>query len=160
MIHSPTMMQGYWQRPEKNQQAWYTRSHKRYYRTGDHVQLQDDGNLVFLGRLDRQIKIRGYRVELDDIEHTLAGLAAVEEAAVFAVRETDETRSVQAAVILHAGQESDAQSLLSELAKTLSPYSVPTRLDIVSEFPRTTSGKIDRRQLQQIAEGRQANETH
>jgi acyl-coenzyme A synthetase/AMP-(fatty) acid ligase len=161
VIHSPTMMSGYWNRPDLNQRAWYCEADgdntRRFYRTGDLVRQRDDGNLLFLGRLDRQIKIRGYRVELDDVEHALASLPEVEEAAVFAVRQPDHTRAIEAAVILRPATSVEPSSLINTLARTFSPYAVPGRLQILNSFPRTTSGKIDRRQLQETAEARLAS---
>ncbi|MGI9264604.1 MAG: amino acid adenylation domain-containing protein, partial [Gammaproteobacteria bacterium] len=85
LIRSPTMMRGYWDQPELTERAFYRRQiaggvSDVYYRTGDLVQERDDGVLMFLGRKDRQIKTRGYRVELDEVESVLATHEQVEEA--------------------------------------------------------------------------------
>ena len=84
------MMQGYWRRPDLNQHAFFYRQQAAgqqdvFYRTGDLVQLQPDGNHSFLGRKDRQVKSRGYRIELDEVEAALMSHEKVQEAAVFPV---------------------------------------------------------------------------
>ena len=88
LVRSPTMMQGYWGRDDLNERAFYRKDYapglaEVYYRTGDVVADQGDGVLRFLGRQDRQVKVRGYRVELDEIEVALTAHEAVEEAAVY-----------------------------------------------------------------------------
>ena len=68
----------------------------------------------------------------------------------------DETKTIEAAVILRPGVQVASNELIRQLSQSLSPYAVPAKLQICSEFPRTTSGKIDRRQLQYLAEIRHA----
>lgn len=157
VIHSPTMMRGYWGRPDLDERAFYTvpgdgDSERVYYRTGDLVRRDSDGQLLFLGRKDRQLKVRGYRVELDDIEHTLALHPSVEEAAAFPVRIAEEVQHIAAAVTQKADADTEPGELLEYLAGVLSWYAVPKTIEIVTSFPRTTSGKIDRRRLQALAE--------
>lgn len=157
LIRSPTMMRGYWARPDLNATAFYRQQiysnfEKVYYRTGDLVRTREDGLLLFLGRKDRQIKVRGYRVELDDIEHTLVTHPVVEEAAVFPVRESQSNDRIEAVVVLKQSQILKPEQLNLFLSDRLSGYAVPTKIDIVQSFPRTTSGKIDRRRLQAAAE--------
>jgi amino acid adenylation domain-containing protein len=150
LVRAPTMMRGYWGRPDLNAAAFFIREpvqgfQKVFYRTGDLVREKEDGNLVFLGRKDRQIKIRGYRVELDEVENVLTALEDVVEAAVIARREDDGNCVIMAAVRLDAGAVGQAEELRQHAAGRLPVYAVPSRLEIVTEFPRTGSGKIDRR---------------
>ncbi len=159
VIRSPTMMKGYWARADLDAKAFYQRADESgfdhvFYRTGDLVRTVDGGDMLFLGRKDRQVKVRGYRIELDDLERTLAAQPVVEEAAVFPVRRGGEVVGLEAAVTLKAGAQADAESLRDGLAEVVSWYAVPSRLDLVEQFPRTTSGKIDRRRLQTLAEER------
>ena len=161
VIRSSTMMRGYWARPELNEKCFYSETldggfERVFYRTGDLVQARADGELLFLGRKDRQLKIRGYRLELDDIERTLSAHPTVEEAAVFAVRVDDETRRLSAAVSPKDGEEVDPEALRQFLVDRLSWYAVPSEIREVQSFPRTTSGKIDRRRLQAEAEAQTA----
>jgi amino acid adenylation domain-containing protein len=152
VIRSPSMMQGYWGRPDLNSRVFYYREaapqyFERYYRTGDLVKMLSDGNLLFVGRKDRQIKTRGFRVELDEVEAALISHPGVEEAAIFVIQE-DGNNFIHAAVIPKADQSLSDVLLSTYLAQIIPSYSVPTKYHIRQSFPRTTSGKISRRQLQ------------
>lgn len=156
LVRSPTMMQGYWNRPERNARAFYQKEDvgglvERYYRTGDLVRYGEDGLLYFLGRKDRQIKSRGYRIELDEIEAALLTHPAVEECAVFPVHDQDGNNLIRAAAILKPEMNASQGMLLKHLGQRLPAYAVPISLDLVDTFPRTTSNKIDRRALQKAA---------
>ena len=113
----------------------------------------EDGNYDFLGRKDRQIKVRGYRVELDAVEAALASYQEVEEAAAYAVPDGNEMQRIECAVTLKAGQSASRTDLLRELRTKLAPYALPAKLSIRDDFPRTATGKIDRRQLRMEAMG-------
>lgn len=157
LIRSPTMMQGYWGRPDLNQRAFYRRKvfmgyEDTFYRTGDLVQVQSDGNYKFLGRKDRQIKTRGYRVELDEIEVTLLSHDQVEETAVFPVADGEGSNRIEAAVILRNGAATTSADLANHLKTRLPWYAVPVKIELVDAFPRTSTGKIDHQKLQQRVE--------
>ena len=111
---------------------------------------REDGHLLFLGRKDRQIKIRGYRVELDEVENVIGGFEDVVEAAVIAVRHADESMDIVAAVRLREVGAVEPEELRRRASGRLSPYAVPSWIDIREDFPRTGSGKIDRRALTMI----------
>ncbi|MEM7125430.1 MAG: amino acid adenylation domain-containing protein [Chloroflexota bacterium] len=156
LVRTPTMMQGYWNRPERNARAFYQREVQgglveRYYRTGDLVRIGVDGLLYFLGRKDRQIKSRGYRIELDEIEAALLTHPGVEECAVFPVPDAEGNNLIRAVAILKPEIEANSGVLLKHLGQRLPAYAVPVSLDVVDAFPRTTSNKIDRRALQRAA---------
>ena len=157
LISSPTMMHGYWGRPERTEcSLWQhndgNKKTRVYYKTGDLVKRATDGNLLFLGRKDRQIKIRGYRIELDEVENALNGLPDIEEAGVFCVV-TEDTKEIRAAAILKDGARTDSEQLKRLLSNQLSQYAIPVSIQLVETLPRTTSGKIDRSQLTKEAEG-------
>ena len=118
-----------------------------FYRTGDLVQ-EIDGNYQFVGRKDRQVKTRGYRVELDEVEAALVAHSLVEEAAVYMVPAEAGSHQVAAAVIVKEGTPPGEADLLRFVAGKLPAYAVPQRLEVVDAFPRTGTGKIDRRALQ------------
>lgn len=156
LIHSSTMMDGYWNRPDLNQAAFRevrdtTNLTKRFYRTGDLVRLQQDGNYQFLGRKDRQVKIRGHRIELDEIEFSLVSHVDVEEAAVFTIESKDGTTAICAAVTTSAKSNTKAADLTAVLKQSLPWYAVPSQITISKSLPRTATGKIHRRQLQEQA---------
>lgn len=152
LICSKTMMRGYWERDDLNQTAFYfttdnSGTMKRYYRTGDLVSKDSNGLLHFLGRKDRQVKIRGYRVELDEIESVFAAQEDIESAAVVLV--CDELGDMQliVCVIPYNLPQFDSRTSLTNAKKFLPRYAVPSRLEVLNHFPKTTSGKIDRNAL-------------
>lgn len=153
LVRAPTMMQGYWNRPDLNKKAFYFHkkdggvSH-RYYRTGDLVQEPINGELEFLGRKDRQVKIRGYRIELDEIEAALASHPQVAEAAAYLLGE-GETKQLEAALTLKGSTEINQIELRQHVMGKVPRYAVPENIISVQTFPRTGSGKINRRALQQ-----------
>jgi amino acid adenylation domain-containing protein len=152
IIRSPSMMQGYWGQPDLNRRAFYRREvapqyFETYYRTGDLVKMLPDGNLLFIGRKDRQIKTRGYRVELDEIEAALVSHPNVEEAAVFVIQDNDGNNYIHAAVIPEADEALSDVLLSSHLTRIIPSYAIPYKYHIRQTFPRTTSGKISRHQL-------------
>ena len=156
LVRTPTMMRGYWGRADLNANAFYRRPvfglyEDVFHRTGDIVRERPDGNLEFLGRKDRQIKARGYRVELDEIEAALLSHDAVESAAAYVVPSGDGTQRIEAAVTLRADRQAQPGELTRHAAEHLPPYAVPERVSVLSEFPRTSTDKIDRLRLQTMA---------
>jgi amino acid adenylation domain-containing protein len=153
LIRSPTMMRGYWGRPDLNERAFFRRPafgncEDVFHRTGDLVRERPDGDLDFLGREDRQIKVRGYRVELDEVEAALLSHVAVEAAAVFPVPDSEGSQHIEAAVTLRPGAAPASGELSLHVAAQLPPCAVPEKIVILPEFPRTSTDKIDRLQLQ------------
>ncbi|WP_430788872.1 amino acid adenylation domain-containing protein [Actinoplanes sp. G11-F43] len=116
------------------------------YRTGDLGRRRPDGLLEFLGRGDTQVKVRGFRIELGEIETLLGNLPTVAEAVVTVGGDTAESRYLRAHVV-PAGTGFDPDETRRILAERLPPYMIPSRFVTASTFPRTPSGKIDRRGL-------------
>jgi len=153
LIRGGVVMRGYWGMPEKTEQGFYKRPSLGYlddtfYHTGDLVQKLPDGNLKYLGRKDRQIKTRGYRVELDEIEVALLAHSSVEEAAVYPVSDGEGSNLIEAAVTAKDGAVLTAAILTNHVANRLPPYAVPVTIHLIDAFPRTSTGKINRRVLQ------------
>ncbi len=156
VIRGPIVMRGYWGRPDMSERGFlrhavFPHYADVFYRTGDLVQQRPDGNLVYLGRKDRQIKTRGYRVELDEIEVALLAHTHVEEAAVYPVPDGDGSNLIAAAVIAKNGYQLSAELLVEHLSSRLPWYAVPARIEVTDDFPRTSTGKIDRRALRERA---------
>lgn len=130
----------------------------RIYRTGDLCRFNPDGSLEFVGRIDHQLKIRGHRIEPGEIENVLGAHAAVEECVVVAREDQPGDRRLVAYVVPCVRQR--AQDEMRELAailrvylqEKLPPYLVPDAIVPLAEFPRTASGKLDRRALPPLAE--------
>lgn len=155
LISSSTMMRGYWNRDDLNENAFATYkltqgSPQTFYRTGDLVFRNEQGKLMFSGRKDRQVKIRGYRVELEEIEATLTSCDSIEEAAVFVVPGHDDTIRLASRVSVRSGFEYDEKTILDFLRINLPTYAIPESIQAARDFPRTASGKIDRNQLSQV----------
>lgn len=158
LVRTPTMMQGYWGRPDLNQKVFYFQQdgvsefQQKFYRTGDIVKLDKHQTLWFLGRKDRQLKVRGYRVELDEIESTLVSFSNIEEAAVFSIKLEDQSNQIQAAYTLKANIDDNKKQLNQYLKERLPSYAIPSVLKVRESFPRTTSDKINRSALSKEAE--------
>ncbi|MCD1257280.1 amino acid adenylation domain-containing protein [Paenibacillus athensensis] len=124
------------------------------YRTGDYAHWDEAGCLHFHGRRDTLIKTRGFRVDLGDVEAAIVAHEAVEEAAVLAQPHEEYTNVLHAFVVVRAGQALGEAELLSYLRSRLSSYMVPGRICFLPELPKTSTGKISRRSIQeQLAYG-------
>ncbi|MGH8793285.1 MAG: amino acid adenylation domain-containing protein [Stackebrandtia sp.] len=114
-----------------------------WYRTGDRVAWQD-GNLIYLGRSDHQVKIHGHRIEPGEIEAVLRQLPGVRDATVLAVPAADDEPELTAAV---SGGACVPEQLYSTLSQRLPAYMVPRRITVLDQLPLNPNGKIDRRAL-------------
>lgn len=161
LVRSPTMMTGYWGRPDLDNSAFATYPigsgiSARFYRTGDLVRETEDGEYLFIGRKDRQVKVRGNRVELGLIEVALCGHEDVGQAAVYLVPQPDGDARLEAALVASDisrnpdSRVTDAE-LTTFLARQLPSYCLPSRIRWVDGFPRAASGKTDFQALQQQA---------
>ena len=148
LIASDQLMTGYWNDPERTQEAFVTLPHEgrdlRFYRTGDIVDQDADGTIWLRGRADRQIKLRGFRIELDEVELVLHRHREVREAAVVV------DHNAQTLVAFISGT-ADADTLLRYAAENLPPYAVPERIISVPTLARTSTGKIDRKALLEVS---------
>ncbi len=131
----------------------------RMYRTGDLVRFRRDGEIDFLGRLDKQVKIRGQRVELGEVEVALTALPGVREAAVLAREDGPGglgDRRLVAYVVLEPGVELSDRDLVESLRRRLTDAMVPRAFVRLDRLPATTNGKVDRRALAALAPEAQA----
>lgn len=119
----------------------------RLYRTGDRVRLAPDGELHYLGRSDLQVKLRGFRVELGEIEETLAKHPAVSASAVQVWPDTIGNNALAAYVVLRPGREENAAQIRAHLQARLPDYMVPQRLLLLDRLPLTPNAKLDRSAL-------------
>ena len=152
VVRTATLMMGYWNDKERTENSFF-RIQKApgydhiYYRTGDLVQENAQKELLFLGRNDRQIKLRGYRIELDEIEAVLLKNNAVKEAAVVMVQRNSHGRTLEAVINIENPTEYTSDNLLRFCKDRLPPYSIPLKITVLNNFPRTATGKIDRTQI-------------
>ncbi len=163
LIHSPTHMLGYWNQPELTERRRLRRPRSDggedvFYRTGDLVSVRPDGLFRFIGRKDRQVKMRGHRIELDEVETALVSHAGVEQAVVYAVPDGEGSQQIEAVVTLFDVAATDAAALRGHVSRRLPRYAVPRQIRIVTDVPRTTTGKADRVALVAEATRLAANE--
>jgi len=122
----------------------------RLYRTGDLARYLPDGNIEYMGRIDSQVKVRGFRIEPGEIEAVLSQHESVGEAVVIA-REDDHTRDKQlmAYLLTVPGQTPTVSELRTFLKERVPEYMIPASFTFLEAMPLTTSGKVDRRALPQ-----------
>ncbi|GLH79077.1 non-ribosomal peptide synthetase [Bradyrhizobium sp. SSBR45G] len=128
---------------------------ERLYRTGDRVRCDRHGRLVFLGRCDDQVKLRGYRVEPSEIARAITALRSVADAAVVArpIDADTERLELVAYYVAAAGATPPADSLREQLSALLPDYMVPSRFVMIDRLPLTANGKLDRAALPQPTDG-------
>ena len=120
---------------------------QRLYRTGDLARWTIDGELEFLGRADGQIKLRGFRVELSEIESELLRCPGVLAAAVTVREDVPGVQQLIAYLVPRTGGEFDEDQLRMDLRQTLPVYMIPSLFESIDSLPTLTSGKVDRKQL-------------
>jgi amino acid adenylation domain-containing protein len=119
----------------------------RLYRTGDRVRRREDGTLEFLGRIDQQVKVRGFRVEPGEVEAVLKAHPTVGDAVVAARADGGAEKRLVAYVVARNGVAPDAAELRAMLAARLPAHLVPSAFVVLEAIPLTPNGKIDRRAL-------------
>lgn len=123
---------------------------QRLYQTGDHVRYRADGELEFIGRVDHQIKLHGYRIELSEIEAVLHAHSAVRQCAVVLREDSAGSQRLVAYVVLYTA-EGQMNMILSQLRRLmqekLATYMLPSHIVVLEALPLTPSGKLDRRAL-------------
>jgi amino acid adenylation domain-containing protein/FkbH-like protein len=119
----------------------------RMYRSGDLCRWLPDGTLEYLGRCDRQVKVRGHRIELGEVEAALGALEEVSQCVVLARQQGDGPKQLVAYVVPRAGEAVTTSALRRALKRSLPEYMVPSVLMVLPAFPLTTNGKIDYRAL-------------
>ncbi|MEH6824421.1 MAG: amino acid adenylation domain-containing protein [Motiliproteus sp.] len=164
-IGGPGISQGYLASPELTAarfvpDPFIADKSQRLYRTGDLVRFLDDGQLNFLGRIDNQIKVRGYRVEPEEIEQALLQLPAIQEAAVVLEvsslkPDNDRGQPQQSRLVAYLGVTAEALStaqVRNHLRERVPEHMIPHTVVILETLPRTTGGKIDLSALRAMAE--------
>jgi amino acid adenylation domain-containing protein len=150
-ISGAGLARGYLKRPGLTAERFvvdpYGEPGSRMYRSGDLVRWREDGALEYLGRADQQVKVRGHRIELGEVEAALRGLPQIEQAAVSVCEDRGTDRYLAAYVVSRTGHAIEASELRRSLAERLPRYMVPSLFIPLATLPLTPSGKLDRHAL-------------
>jgi amino acid adenylation domain-containing protein len=150
-IGGPVLARGYLNRPALTAERFvpdpFAEPGARLYKSGDLARYLPDGNIEFLGRVDHQVKVRGFRVELGEIESILGRHQAVQAAVATVVDDVHGDRRLVAYVIPKNGSQLEMDELQHFLRESVPEYMIPSAFTSVEEFPLTPSGKVNRQAL-------------
>jgi fatty-acyl-CoA synthase len=149
VTRGPQVMQGYWQRPEADREAFVEIGGRRFFRTGDLGMVDDDGFFFIKDRLKRMVTVSGYKVWPAEVEAALYGHPAVHEACVIGVPDAKQGEAVKALIALKPGAALDAAALIAWAREHMAVYKAPRFVEFVAELPKSATGKILWRELQQ-----------
>ena len=162
----PSMLRGIWGDPERFKETYWKKFQKQgYYFAGDGARLDEDGDLWLLGRVDDVMNVSGHRLSTTEIESSLVAHEATAEAAVVGASDETTGQAVVAFVIIKQSylDEHSPEGLVAQLrswvGEQIGPIARPRDVYIVNELPKTRSGKIMRRLLRDVAEGREVGDT-
>jgi len=161
-VRSHYMMSGYWRKPKLTAAVMRPDpdgSDRRVYFTGDIGRIGPDGRLEVFGRRDFQVKVRGYRVQLAEIEMHLLNLTTISEAAVVALTEPGGDTRLAAYLVTQSQTTPSVGELRAALAQTLPGHMIPSVFMFLPALPLTPAGKVDRRALPKPSQGRPPQDT-
>ena len=157
----PGMLRGIWGDPERYRETYWSRFGDRYF-AGDGCKLDDDGYLWLLGRVDDVMNVSGHRISTTEVESALVSHESVAEAAVVGANDATTGQAIIAFVTLRGGLEADAahgEVLRTHVAREIGAIAKPKQIIFTPDLPKTRSGKIMRRLLRDLAEGREMGDT-
>jgi acetyl-CoA synthetase len=154
----PGMLRGIWGDPERFHETYWSRFPGRYF-AGDGAKLDDDGYLWLLGRVDDVMNVSGHRISTTEVESALVSHPSVAEAAVVGANDPTTGQAVIAFVTLRAGHDAASSTLRDHVAAEIGSIAKPKTIYFTPELPKTRSGKIMRRLLRDVAEGRNLGDT-
>ncbi|MFM0337311.1 long-chain fatty acid--CoA ligase [Paraburkholderia fungorum] len=149
LVSGPQVFDGYWKSPEATQDAFVLIDGKRYLRTGDLGYVDRDGYFFVVDRLKRMINASGYKVWPAEVESMLFEHPAVQETCVIATHDPRRGESVKAIIVLRNGEHVTEQEIMSWARERMASYKVPRVIQFAASLPRTASGKIQWRLLQE-----------
>ncbi len=154
----PGMLRGLWNDPERYQETYWSRFPGRYF-AGDGAKLDAEGYLWLLGRVDDVMNVSGHRISTTEVESALVSHQAVAEAAVVGANDPTTGQAIIAYVTLRTGFDVSESDLRNHVAKEIGAIAKPKMVYFTPELPKTRSGKIMRRLLRDVAEGRNLGDT-
>ena len=154
----PGMLRGIWGDQKRYRETYWSRFPGRYF-AGDGAKLDSDGYLWLLGRVDDVMNVSGHRISTTEVESALVSHPSVAEAAVVGANDAMTGQAIIAYVTLRGGLEVDEKVLREHVAKEIGPIAKPKMIFFTPDLPKTRSGKIMRRLLRDVAEGRNIGDT-
>jgi acetyl-CoA synthetase len=154
----PGMLRGIWRDPERFHDAYWSRFPGRYF-AGDGAKLDDDGYLWLLGRVDDVMNVSGHRISTTEVESALVAHPSVAEAAVVGANDPTTGQAIIAYVTLRGGMDVSEKALRDHVGTEIGAIAKPKAIIFTQELPKTRSGKIMRRLLRDVAEGRNTGDT-
>jgi len=151
VIHGPPVFKGYWRRPEATEAVFLELDGRRFFRTGDLGRIDEDGYFFITDRLKRMINASGYKVWPAEVENMLYQHPDIQEACVIAMHDDYRGETVKAVVVLRAGSAGklDAAGLEAWARERMAAYKVPRSVEFVEALPKSGSGKVLWRLLQE-----------
>jgi acetyl-CoA synthetase len=154
----PGMLRGIWGDPDRYRETYWSRFEGRYF-AGDGAKLDADGYLWLLGRVDDVMNVSGHRISTTEVESALVSHPAVAEAAVVGASDATTGQAIIAYVITRSGAEVGVEELRAHVAAEIGAIAKPKTIYLTPDLPKTRSGKIMRRLLRDVAEGRNLGDT-
>lgn len=154
----PGMLRGIWGDQKRYRDTYWSRFSGRYF-AGDGAKVDDDGYLWLLGRVDDVMNVSGHRISTTEVESALVSHPSVAEAAVVGVNDVITGQAIIAYVTLRGGADVDEQVLRNHVASEIGAMVKPKTIYFTPDLPKTRSGKIMRRLLRDVAEGRNLGDT-
>ena len=143
VVRGPNVFKGYWSDAEATERAFVD----GWFRTGDVGVLDDDGDLFIVDRRRDLVIVSGFNVYPREVEDVLLRHPAVADCAVVGMPDGRTGESVRAIVVLREGAQESPDALIEHCRRSLAPYKVPARVDVVQAIPRNAAGKVLRREL-------------
>ena len=154
----PGMLRGIWGDPDRYRDTYWSRFSGRYF-AGDGAKLDDDGYIWLLGRVDDVMNVSGHRISTTEVESALVSHPSVAEAAVVGANDATTGQAIIAYVTLRGGLEVDERALRDHVGVEIGAIAKPKTIYFTPDLPKTRSGKIMRRLLRDVAEGRNLGDT-
>lgn len=152
LIIGPSVSKGYLNNPEKTANAFVQFQGKFAYRTGDLAEINDEGQLLYHGRVDFQVKLHGFRIELEEVDHHLGQVSLIKQATC--APKYDVNHKVSQIVAYVVAKENDypsdfslTKAIKEELTTLMMPYMIPQKFVYVDSLPLTNNGKVDRKKI-------------
>jgi acetyl-CoA synthetase len=154
----PGMLRGIWGDQKRYRETYWSRFNNRYF-AGDGAKRDDDGYLWLLGRVDDVMNVSGHRISTTEVESALVSHPSVAEAAVVGANDPTTGQAIIAYVTLRGSLEVDEKVLRDHVAQEIGAIAKPKTIYFTPDLPKTRSGKIMRRLLRDVAEGRNLGDT-